>query len=146
MRTDSKNSDFLSLAFLLDEYLAICDGDEHAFYDQYNKSELLDHVLVAFIGGRPAGCGAIKKYSDSEAEIKRMFVKEAYRNKGIANAILKGLEAWSVELGYTKCILETGVKQSAAVSFYEANNYYKIPNYEPYVHAQNSICFGKSLI
>ena len=36
-RTISDNSDFKNLVALLDEDLAIRDGDEHAFYNQFNK-------------------------------------------------------------------------------------------------------------
>jgi len=142
-RTDSTNRDFLMLAQQLDLYLAICDGDEHAFYDLYNKSELLDYVLVAFLDDQPVGCGAIKKYSENAAEIKRMYVKEQYRNKGVATTILRALEEWSKELGFSKCILETGVNQKAAIQFYKTNHYAVISNYEPYTQAQNSICFEK---
>ena len=39
LRTNSENQDFIQLVKMLDEYLAYIDGDDHAFYDQFNKIE-----------------------------------------------------------------------------------------------------------
>ena len=74
-----------------------------------------------------------------------MFVPESHRNKGIASEILQALEIWSKELGYKKCILETGKKQPEAIRLYEKNQYVIIPNYGPYENVENSICFEKEL-
>lgn len=41
LRTTSENPDFQKLVKQLDSYLAMMDGEEHAFYHQYNKIDLL---------------------------------------------------------------------------------------------------------
>ena len=41
LRTTSENPDFQKLVKQLDIYLALMDGEEHAFYHQYNKIDLL---------------------------------------------------------------------------------------------------------
>lgn len=91
------------------------------------------------------GCGALKEYAPGVAEIKRMFVTPSERKKGYASKILKELETWARELGYRKCILETGVKQFEAVGLYHNNNYTRIDNYPPYEKMKNSLCFQKLL-
>ena len=48
VRTTSKNNDFVALVKLLDAYLAIQDGEEHAFYDQYNKIDHLNNVVIYY--------------------------------------------------------------------------------------------------
>jgi GNAT superfamily N-acetyltransferase len=78
-------------------------------------------------------------------EIKRMYVTLEKRGKGIATLVLQELEKWSKELGFEKCILETGKKQPEAIRFYEKTNYHSIPNYGQYENAENSICFEKEL-
>ena len=84
IRTDSTNLDFQELVKELDIDLAIRDGEEHSFFAQFNKIDLIKHVVVAYINNEAVGCGAIKHYEDNTMEIKRMFVKPNNRGKGIA--------------------------------------------------------------
>lgn len=143
LRTDSSNQDFINLVKLLDKELQIRDGKEHTFYAQYNKIDKIKNVVVAYYNDVAVGCGAIKEYESSTMEVKRMFVKDEYRSKGIATKVLIDLECWTKELGYTKCILETGLKQPEAIHLYKKNNYTLIPNYGQYVGVDNSVCMEK---
>ncbi|MFA5047121.1 MAG: GNAT family N-acetyltransferase, partial [Paludibacter sp.] len=112
---------------------------------QFNKTDKIKQVIVAYLLDKPVGCGAIKVYSGDTMEVKRMFVQPAERGKGIASGILAELESWSRELGYKKCILETGQKQPEAIRMYKKNKYSVIPNYGQYENIENSICFEKEL-
>lgn len=145
IRTDSANTDFAGLVKLLDEELALRDGSEHAFYAQYNKIDSIKNSVVAYYDNTPAGCGAFKQYEKGIAEIKRMFTLPEKRKKGIAAAVLKELETWAYELGYKKCLLETGLKQPEAIALYERSGYILIPNYGQYKGIENSVCFEKNL-
>ena len=146
IRCNSDNKDFQNLVKELDIDLAIRDGNDHAFYHQFNKINSLQHVIVAYASSTAVGCGAIKEFSSDTMEIKRMFVLPQYRGKGIASLILTALENWSLELNHQTCILETGIKQPEAIRLYEKNNYFKIPNYGQYANIENSLCFKKYLI
>ncbi len=145
IRTISKNQDFVDLVRHLDADLAIRDGDEHSFYDQFNKIDQIKYVVVLYENDISIGCGAIKKLNAETTEIKRMYVAEAYRGKGIASKLLTELEKWSRELSFKKCVLETGKKQIEAIGLYKKNNYKIIPNYEQYAGKENSICFEKQI-
>ncbi len=145
IRTNNHHEDFKLLVIELDKELKIRDGDDHTFYAQYNKSDDIKYVLVAYDQELPIACGAIKEYDQGTMEIKRMFVRPNYRNQGLASLILKSLELWCQELHYTQCILETGINQPEAIRLYEKNNYTKIPNYGPYINVENSLCFLKVL-
>lgn len=145
IRTDSENQDFRNLVRLLDAGLAITDGKDHAFYDQFNKLDAIKYAVVFYQDSIPLGCGAIKAYDESTMEVKRMFVIEAYRGKGIAGQILEELEKWAKELGFQKCILETGTRQVEAIALYKKSKYSIIPNYGQYVGVANSLCFEKIL-
>lgn len=144
IRTDSSNPGFQKLVASLDAYLAVRDGDDHAFYAQYNKTDTIRHVVVAYKDDTPVGCGAFKHYEPGTAEIKRMFVPEEYRGLGIATSVLTELEKWAFEDGFTKCILET-IKDSDAVFLYTKNGYSLIPNYGQYAGIEDSGCFEKKL-
>ena len=145
LRTTSKNLDFQKLVKQLDAYLAIMDGDEHSFYDQYNKIDLLKNCIVIFEDETAVACGAIKAFDEQSMEIKRMFTLPEMRGKGIASKILNQLENWTKELGFSKTILETGIKQTEAIALYEKCGYKKIPNYGQYSGIENSVCYEKSL-
>lgn len=145
IRTNNHHEDFKLLVIELDKELKIRDEDDHTFYAQYNKSDDIKYVLVAYDQELPIACGAIKEYDQGTMEIKRMFVRPGYRNQGLASLILKSLELWCQELHYTQCILETGINQPEAIRLYEKNNYTKIPNYGPYINVENSLCFLKVL-
>jgi putative acetyltransferase len=143
IKTDSHNLDFIALVKLLDAYLAVTDGDEHAFYNQFNKIQNIKHVVVAYDNETAVGCGAIKEFAPEIMEIKRMFVSESHRGKGIAREILAELETWATELGYSKCVLETGTRQKEAITLYKKSGYTLIPNYGQYIGVENSLCFEK---
>lgn len=145
LRTTSANPDFQALVKLLDADLKIRDGDEHAFFSQYNKIDALNEVVVAYVNNMPVGCGAFKVYEKKTAEIKRMYVLPEFRGKGIAQAVLKELEIWAKELGFQFCILETGKKQPEAIRLYEKSGYAYIPNYGQYEKVESSVCFKKAL-
>jgi GNAT superfamily N-acetyltransferase len=146
IRTSSDNHDFIELVRLLDADLAIRDGEQHTFYDQFNKIDNIRYVVVAYEDNKPAGCGAIKEFSPDSTEVKRMYVLPENRKKGIASKILAELEIWGRELSYSKCILETGKGQPEAIELYIKNGYILIPNYGQYAGVENSLCFEKRLI
>jgi len=125
IRTDSSNQDFIALVKSLDKYLSVTDGDEHAFYDQYNKLDNIKYVVLAYQNNEAVGCGAIKAFDDQ--------------------SILNELESWASQLGAIRCILETGVRQKSAVRLYKKCHYTTIDNYGQYAGMENSICFEKSL-
>jgi len=145
LRTNSDNTDFKGLVKLLDQDLAIRDGDDHAFYAQFNKIDAIKEVVVAFKNTIPLACGAIKPFAEQAAEVKRMFVHPDFRNQGIAARVLEELEKWALELGYHHCVLETGTKQPEAISLYQKVGYYITPNYGQYIGVENSVCMAKAL-
>lgn len=142
-RTDSTNSDFVELVKHLDADLALRDGEEHAFYHQFNKINHIKHAIVAYEGDTPLACGAMKEYAPNTVEIKRMYTLPQGRSRGIASRVLVELEDWATELSYEKCILETGKKQPEAIGLYKKSGYQFIPNYGQYAGVENSVCFEK---
>lgn len=142
VKTNSDNPDFKKLSALFDEYLVDIDGDERDFFAFYNNV-VLENVLVVYENEEVVGCGGFKKYDDTTAEIKRMFVHPDHRNKGIARLILNELETWAKENGFTSYILETSPKLTSAIALYEKSDYHLIPNYGQYIGVENSICMKK---
>ena len=145
-RTNTDDLDFQELVIELDKDLAIRDGEEHYFYAQFNKISAIKYAVVFYENEIAIGCGAIKEYEEDVMEIKRIFVRLEKRGNGIASIILKELENWTKQLGFKKCILETGTKQPEAISLYKKNNFVIIKNYGQYAEVENSVCFEKLII
>jgi GNAT superfamily N-acetyltransferase len=145
VRTNSENKDFQNLVLALDKGLAIINGEAHTFFAQFNSIDLIKNVVVAFIDGSPVGCGAMKAYDTTTMEVKRMYVSTEMRRKGVALAILHDLETWASNLGYGRCLLETGDQMLEAIGLYKKCGYKVIANYGQYENVENSICFEKVL-
>lgn len=145
-RTTQRNSDFQALVVALDRELAIRDGEDHAFYHQFNGIEELNRVVLAYVDDKAVGCGSFKSHNDDRIEIKRMYVLPSHRRHGIAKQIVMDLEKWGKTLRYKEAVLETGKAQIEALSFYPKMAYGVIPNFYPYKEVENSICFRKFLV
>ena len=145
IKSDASQPDFKKLVAFLDADLAERDGEDHSFYDQFNKLHLIKYALVAYEKDLPVACGAIKEFEPKVMEVKRMYVTPKKRDKGIATKVLSALEDWARELGYQKCVLETGKRQPEAIALYTKNGYRIIPNYGQYAGIENSVCFEKNL-
>ena len=145
IRTDSANQDFIELIKGLNADLAARDGADHSFYAQFNTIDKIKYVVVAYEKRNPVGCGAIKEYTATTMEIKRMYTLPGNRGKGIATKVLAELEMWARELSYEKCLLETGEKQPEAIGLYKKSGYKLITNYGQYAGVENSVCFEKNI-
>lgn len=144
-RTTSDNADFRLLIKELDADLRQRNGEIMDIYDQHNIIEQIDTVVIAYAGDEPAGCGCFKDYDAETVEVKRMYVRPAYRGNKISAKILTELEAWAREFGYTSTVLETGSRQNEALGLYQKSGYVSIPKYGPYIDLPDSICFQKTL-
>ncbi|UZT96967.1 GNAT family N-acetyltransferase [Chryseobacterium fluminis] len=144
-RTDSSDTDFQNLVKLLDADLAIRNGEDHAFYDQFNKIDAIKNCIIVYIDATPAACGAFKPFEEDTVEIKRMYTHPDFRKKGLATAIVDELEVWASEKGYTKAVLESSLEQNEALSVYEKSGYERIPNYGQYIGIDKSVCYKKIL-
>ncbi len=144
-RTTSDNPDFEKMVVALDAYLKILDGEDHAFYAQFNKTSLLKNALICYENETAVGIGAYKEYDSETAEIKRMYTLPECRGKGIAKAILNELEVWAAEENYTQSILETGFMQVDAIGLYQKLGYVITENYGQYVGVANSVCMKKNI-
>ena len=146
LRTTSENPNFRRMVNALDEDLYRRNGDTQKLYEQYNQIDKIKHAIVIFADGKPVGCGCFKRFDDESVEIKRMFVLPEMRGRQLAAQLLQELEKWAVEEGFTKSVLETGLRQVEAIRLYTVAGYTLTKNYGQYVGMEDSICYRKDLI
>jgi GNAT superfamily N-acetyltransferase len=101
--------------------------------------------LLAWREGVAVGCGALRRIDAATGEIRRMFVTRGARREGVARALLARLEADAIALGYRRLVLETGVRQKAALALYRGAGWRRIAAYGAFVDDPMSVCLGKSL-
>ncbi|MFL7867515.1 MAG: GNAT family N-acetyltransferase, partial [Anaerolineales bacterium] len=85
--------------------------------------------LVALNGEQVIGSGALRKLSDNTAELKRMWLLEAYHGRGIGYRLLMQLFDFAREQGYARIRLQTSPEQVRALDFYRKVGFYEIPPY-----------------
>lgn len=79
--------------------------------------------LVARLGQRAVGCGALVLGDDCRAEIKRMFVDPASRGRGVGRALLRAIEETAWGEGVERLRLETGTANHEAIALYRRCGY-----------------------
>ncbi len=102
-------------------------------------------MMVAWLDGDAVACGVVRPLLPRIGEIKRMFVKEVFRRRGLARKILSELEALALKLDFNTLRLETGERQPEAIALYRQSGYRRIPPYGDYVDDPLSVCFEKRL-
>lgn len=101
--------------------------------------------VLAWLDGKPVGCGGIRPLMPGIAEVKRMYVVPGVRRMGIARKVLEHLETLAYDMGYMRLHLETGKPQEAAIRLYEQAGYHRIDCFGEYADDPISICFGKQI-
>jgi GNAT superfamily N-acetyltransferase/dephospho-CoA kinase len=110
--------------------------------------EMLATVAVS-VDGVLVGCGSLRDartYGDGYGELKRMYVRPAYRGRGLSRLVLARLEQIAAENGLRRLILETGTRQVEAIRLYRSAGYRRIPDYGPYDERSLSVCYARWLV
>ncbi|HEY3771694.1 MAG TPA: GNAT family N-acetyltransferase [Solirubrobacteraceae bacterium] len=90
--------------------------------------------FVAYVGGEPVGCGAVKHHRDAPAEIKRMWLAPGARGLGLGRRLLETLERCAREAGASVARIETNRDLHEAVALYVTSGWGEVApfNDEPY--------------
>lgn len=101
----------------------------------YSAEKIIEQRVAFFVTRQdriPAGCGGVQFFGDAYGEIKRMYVRPAFRGLGLAKAMLNHLEQFSLERGIRLLRLETGIHQTAAIGLYASTGYRSISPFGDY--------------
>ncbi|MEU5462622.1 GNAT family N-acetyltransferase [Streptomyces althioticus] len=82
---------------------------------------------------------------DGDAELKRMYVVEEMRGRGLARRILAALEEDARAAGRVRMVLETGTKQPEAIALYSSSGYEPCEKFGYYRFHEDSRCYAKDL-
>lgn len=106
--------------------------------------------FVAYLDGKPVACGGFRRAEppapEGTAEVKRMFVAEVARGRGLGRLVLNTLEDAARHQGYPEMVLDVGRKQHAAHALYEGNGYRRIPGFTIYRDKPGNRAYAKRLV
>ena len=114
----------------------------------YSVDKLIAQGVIFFVvrsDGAPAGCGGVQLFGAEYGELKRMYVRPAFRGQGIAKQLLEHLEDYTRDQQIGLLRLETGIHQHAAIGLYERMGYRPIPPFGAYREDPNSLFFEKQI-
>jgi GNAT superfamily N-acetyltransferase len=101
--------------------------------------------VIAYHDGAAVGCGAIRRVGPGTGELKRMYVAPQVRGRGIGRALVEALEREARQLDIQRLVLETGVRQAAALALYRRIGFIEIPAFGEYQASPTSVCMSKDL-
>ena len=142
--TDGCDETFRHLYIETEKYYSEIVGgvEKRAGFVPYNLSETISDVLIVYISGKPVGCAGLKKYSDNDVEIKRVWVDPESRGQKIASRLLNLIEEKARQMNYKRAILQTRRIMADAIGLYEKRGYSIIDNYPPYDQLEGAICMA----
>jgi len=85
--------------------------------------------LVVLNGEQVIGSGALRRLDSETAELKRMWLLEAYHGQGIGYRLINHLLDFARKNGYVRIRLQTSPEQVRALGFYRKIGFYEIPSY-----------------
>lgn len=92
-------------------------------------------LLLARIDDRPAGCVALRPLAHSDhlnaCEMKRLFVRKAYRGFGLGRMLVEEVVSLARLAGYSTMLLDTLNDMEAARALYQEAGFYEVA---PYYH------------
>jgi ribosomal protein S18 acetylase RimI-like enzyme len=90
-------------------------------------------LLVALVDGEPAACGAMRGLNDVDyanaCEMKRLYVRPAFRRLGLGRLLAQALLDEARHAGYSAMLLDTLDEMEAARGLYAALGFEEIPPY-----------------
>jgi putative acetyltransferase len=86
-------------------------------------------LLVARVDGASAGCVALRPLDGQTGEIKRLYVRDAFRRAGVGRALVTHAIALGREAGYARLRLDTHSTMTAAQNLYRSFGFTEIPAY-----------------
>ena len=107
-------------------------------------------TIIAVDGDEPVGHSALRPVhldtlDDRVLEVKKVFVAESVRGRGVARLLMGELEAIARGRGAASLVLQTGPLQVPAITLYEDLGYVAIPPYGKYDAIPGALCYEKVL-
>jgi GNAT superfamily N-acetyltransferase len=115
----------------------------------YSVEKLIAQGVAFFVlrdGNIPAGCGGIQLFDAAYGELKRMYVRQAFRGRGYGKLLVDHLADHARARGVGLLRLETGIHQVAAIHLYEGMGFLRVPPFGAYREDPLSLFYEKRIL
>ena len=116
---------------------------EELHADLRAQAEVLFHdpgrLYLGYVESDPVSLGLLKPVEEGEGELKRMFVRPAYRGRGFGSMMLHRLVDDARELGYERLRLETFPFMESAIALYRKNGFEDAPAFDGFEGASHGV-------
>lgn len=106
-----------------DDFMIAFLGEDKIYYTRYGAHEHLEKIWGVYVEDSPVGCVAYREKEAGVGEVKRLFIKEEYRGKGLSKELLGEVEGYAREKGCHTLFLDTRITLEPAVSLYRASGF-----------------------
>ncbi len=86
-------------------------------------------IYLAWAGEEVAGCIALRKIDEESCEIKRLYVRPAFRHMGLGRMLAERIVSDAREIGYHRVVLDTFPFLKTAIAMYRDMGFYDIASY-----------------
>lgn len=100
-------------------------------------------LLLARIGGEPAGLAGVRHLDTDVAEVKSMYIVPVHRGRGLGKLLLAEVEEIAAARGCTRSRLDTSDYLTEAIGLYRAAGYREVPDYNG--NAKANLWFERAL-
>jgi GNAT superfamily N-acetyltransferase len=128
------------------EYVARYGGPDAAAVEPGEFAPPAGLFLVGILDGEPVVTGGWRRIDDGTVEVKRMYVLDAARRRGLARLMLAELEATALAAGAQRVELNTGNQQPEAIALYESSGYLPTEGFGHYACTPGAVFYGKTLV
>ena len=111
------------------DYLAIQNYDQELLHLEDKYGPPYGRLYLAYCDSKLAGCIALRKLDDTRCEMKRLYVRPAYRKQHIGSVLVNKVIADAKAIGYRHLLLDTFPFLDVAIRMYERLGFRYIPKY-----------------
>ena len=110
-------------------YLNLQGYDEEVMHPERKYGPPGGRLYLARAGEELAGCVALRRLDDERCEMKRLYVRQAFREQGLGERLVRLVIDDARKMGYRHLLLDTLPFLTVAIEMYRRIGFVDIPRY-----------------